>query len=123
MSSPQTLFEKIWDAHRVHDEPGAPTILYIDFHLVHEVTSPQAFQGLRQKGLQVRCPGRTLATMDHSTPTGEVSLSAADELGARQLQQLEDNCRDFRVPLFDIKHPLRGIVHVIGPELGLTLPE
>lgn len=122
MSSPRTLFEKIWDNHRVVDEPDAPTILYIDLHLVHEVTSPQAFQGLRNKGLVVRRPERTIATMDHSTPTTEVSYQAADELGARQLRQLEQNCHEFDVPLLGLDHPQRGIVHVIGPELGLTQP-
>ena len=122
MSFPRTLFEKIWDTHRVVDEPDAPTILYIDLHLVHEVTSPQAFQGLREKGLGVRRPERTIATMDHSTPTTEVAYQAADPLGARQLQQLENNCHEFAVPLLGLDHPQRGIVHVIGPELGLTQP-
>ncbi len=122
MSSSKTLFEKIWDGHRVYHEPDAPVILYIDLHLIHEVTSPQAFQGLREKKLKVRNPARTFATMDHSTSTLELSLAAVDESGAHQLQQLEENCREFEIPLLGLAHPQRGIVHVIGPELGLTQP-
>jgi 3-isopropylmalate/(R)-2-methylmalate dehydratase large subunit len=122
MSSPRSLFDKIWDEHRVSKGENAPDILYIDLHLVHEVTSPQAFNGLREKGLQVRRPDRTLATMDHSTPTSSQSLELADELAARQLRQLQANCREFGISLYDLDSPARGIVHVIGPELGLTQP-
>ncbi len=121
-SKPKTLFEKIWDSHIVLHEPDSPAILYIDLHLVHEVTSPQAFSGLREKGLKVRRPERTVATMDHSTPTRALSLSVVDEMGARQLRQLQTNCKDFGIQLYDLDDPLRGIVHVMGPELGLTQP-
>jgi len=122
MPLPCTLFDKIWERHRVYQEPDAPAVLYIDLHLVHEVTSPQAFQGLRSKGLAVRRPLRTLATMDHSTPTRELSLPLADKMAARQLNQLRVNCQEFGIPLYDVDNPLRGIVHVIGPELGRTQP-
>ena len=122
MNTPRSLFEKVWDSHVVRQEANAPAILYIDLHLVHEVTSPQAFNGLREKGLNVRRPERTVATMDHSTPTAGLSLSLVDEMAARQLRQLEKNCRDFGLTLYDLEDPQRGIVHVIGPELGLTRP-
>ena len=116
---PQTLFEKIWDAHVVHSEPNGPSMLYIDFQLVHEVTSPQAFQGLREKGLRVRRPLQTLATIDHSIPTTDASLPIADAMAAAQIRQLEKNCQEFDVPIHKDR---RGVVHVIGPELGLTQP-
>jgi 3-isopropylmalate/(R)-2-methylmalate dehydratase large subunit len=122
MDKPRTLFEKIWEGHTVLQEPDAPAVLYIDLHLVHEVTSPQAFSGLRAKGLRVRRPDRTLATMDHSTPTTGLSLPLADEQASRQLRQLRDNCAEFGIRLFDLESPERGIVHVIGPELGATQP-
>ncbi len=122
MAPARSLLEKIWDRHVVSWKPGLPAILYIDLHLVHEVTSPQAFTGLRQKGLQVRRPERTIATMDHSTPTLELALPLADALAQRQLAQLQTNCTDFGIQLFDLDSPQRGIVHVIGPELGLTQP-
>lgn len=122
MPKPRTLFEKIWDAHIVAQEPDAPVILYIDLHLVHEVTSPQAFTTLRERGLSVRRPDRTVATMDHSTPTTDLSLPVFDDMAASQLRQLQTNCREFGIPLYDLDSPLRGIVHVIGPELGLTQP-
>ncbi len=119
MSERRTLFQKIWDAHVVAQEPGAPAILYIDRHLIHEVTSPQAFTGLRSRGLRVRRPDRTVATADHSIPTrGPV----VDELARKQLQQLADNCREFGITLYGHGSPHQGIVHVIGPELGYTLP-
>ena len=118
----RTLFDKIWDSHVVVQEPGSPAVLYIDLHLVHEVTSPQAFSGLRSKGLGVRRPDRTIATMDHSTPTRSLSLPMADDLAFKQLRQLEINCADFGVPLYDMNSSQRGIVHVMGPELGLTRP-
>lgn len=119
---PKTLFEKIWDRHVVLHEPGSPAILYIDLHLVHEVTSPQAFTGLRQRGLLVRRPERTVATLDHSTPTTTLDLPLLDDMARRQLQQLQANCSEFGIHLFDLDSPQRGIVHVIGPELGLTQP-
>ncbi len=122
MQLPRTLFEKIWDSHVVSQEADAPAVLYIDLHLVHEVTSPQAFEGLRGKGLRVRRPERTVATMDHSTPTTGLSISLADDMAARQLRQLQSNCQEFGIPLYDLDDPQRGIVHVIGPELGLTQP-
>lgn len=122
MPKPRTLFEKIWDAHVVAQEPDAPAILYIDLHLVHEVTSPQAFTTLRERGLSVRRPDRTVATMDHSTPTTDLSLPMFDDMAASQLRQLQTNCREFGIPLYDLDSPQRGIVHVIGPELGLTQP-
>jgi 3-isopropylmalate/(R)-2-methylmalate dehydratase large subunit len=118
----KTLFEKIWDNHVVVHEPGSPAVLYIDLHLVHEVTSPQAFQGLRDRGLKVRRPDRTLATMDHSVPTTDRSLPIMDAVAARQVEQLRINCREFGVPLFDLGTEHQGIVHVIGPEMGLTQP-
>jgi 3-isopropylmalate/(R)-2-methylmalate dehydratase large subunit len=119
---PRTLFQKIWESHVVAQELDSPAILYIDLHLVHEVTSPQAFTGLRERGLKVRRPDKTVATADHSTPTHDLSLPIADEIAARQIRQLEANCRDFGIQLYDMSHPDRGIVHVIGPELGLTQP-
>ena len=119
---PRTLVEKIWDDHVVASDPGAPAILAIDLHLVHEVTSPQAFTGLRARGLPVRRPGQTVATADHSIPTLDPSLPIADELAAKQLRQIEENCREFGIPFHGQGSPNRGIVHVIGPELGLTQP-
>ncbi len=122
MSDPRSLFQKIWDQHVVAQQLDAPAVLYIDLHLVHEVTSPQAFEGLRQKGLRVRRPERTVATMDHSTPTTDPSLPVIDEMAARQLHQLALNCQQFGIQLYDMNSEQRGIVHVIGPELGLTQP-
>lgn len=122
MNQPQTLFEKIWNAHVVAQEPGAPAILYVDLHLIHEVTSPQAFTGLRRRGLKVRRPDKTVATVDHSVPTVASPMSAADPLAAKQIQQLEKNAYEFGIRLYGLDSPHRGIVHVIGPELGLTQP-
>lgn len=122
MTQAKTLFEKIWDSHVVVNEPGSPSVLYIDLHLVHEVTSPQAFTGLRQKRLKVRRPDRTVATMDHSTPTKSLSLDLSDMMAANQLRQMEANCAEFGIPLYGLDNPERGIVHVMGPELGLTQP-
>jgi len=119
---PVTLFEKVWNAHVVAQEPDSPAVLYIDLHLVHEVTSPQAFSGLKARGLKVRRPEKTFATIDHSIPTLDPSLPIQDALAAKQMQQLEENCGEFGIQLFGMKHPKRGIVHVIGPELGLTQP-
>ncbi len=122
MSKPRTLFQKIWDEHVVVQEAGSPAVLYIDLHLVHEVTSPQAFQGLRDRGLKVRRPERTMATMDHSIPTTDRALPIVDPIAARQVEQLRINCREFGVPLADMGMADQGIVHVIGPEMGLTQP-
>jgi 3-isopropylmalate/(R)-2-methylmalate dehydratase large subunit len=118
----KTLFEKIWERHVVVQEPDAPAVLYIDLHLVHEVTSPQAFSGLRQKGLSVRRTDHTVATMDHSTPTLGLSLDLVDDLAAAQIRQFQANCHDFGVPLYDLDSDERGIVHVVGPEQGYTQP-
>ncbi|MCL6505659.1 MAG: 3-isopropylmalate dehydratase large subunit [Bryobacteraceae bacterium] len=122
MNNPRTIIEKIWDAHVVAEEPGAPALLYIDLHLVHEVTSPQAFDGLRRRGLKVRRPDKTLATADHNVPTTDRSLPIADEISARQVAQLERNCAEFGIPCYSLGSERQGIVHVIGPELGLTQP-
>ena len=119
---PQTIIEKLWDSHVVHEQPGAPTLLYIDLHLVHEVTSPQAFDGLRARGLKVRRPDRTIATADHSIPTSDRSLPILDPIAAKQLDQLETNCTEFGIPLYGVHSDKQGIVHVIGPELGYTQP-
>jgi 3-isopropylmalate/(R)-2-methylmalate dehydratase large subunit len=118
----RTLFEKVWDAHVVSQVPGGPVLLYVDLHLVHEVTSPQAFEGLRLAGRRVRRPELTVATVDHNVPTGDRRLPIADQLSARQLAALRQNALDFGVRLFDLDSPEQGIVHVIGPELGLTQP-
>jgi 3-isopropylmalate/(R)-2-methylmalate dehydratase large subunit len=122
MNNPRTIIEKIWEAHVVAEEPGAPALLYIDLHLVHEVTSPQAFDGLRRRGLKVRRPDKTLATADHNVPTTDRSLPIADEISARQVAQLERNCAEFGIPCYSLGSERQGIVHVIGPELGLTQP-
>src|SRR3990172_6171234 len=122
MSQPQTLFEKVWNSHIVAQEPDSPAVLYIDLHLVHEVTSPQAFTGLRQRGLKVRRPEKTVATMDHSIPTHDPSLPILDQLAAKQIQQMETNAREFGIRIYGIGSAHQGIVHVIGPELGLTQP-
>lgn len=119
---PRTIIEKVWDNHVVAERPGAPALLYIDLHLVHEVTSPQAFQGLRARGLKVRRPDLTFATTDHSTPTTDRSLPILDKVAAAQVAQLEANCADFGIPCFGFHSPNQGIVHVIGPEQGLTQP-
>jgi len=119
---PQTLFEKIWNQHVVAQEPGNPAVLYIDLHLIHEVTSPQAFTGLREKGLTVRRPDKTIATMDHGIPTTPPEIPISDVLVIRQINQLEKNCQEFGIPLYGLHSANRGIVHVIGPEQGLTQP-
>jgi 3-isopropylmalate/(R)-2-methylmalate dehydratase large subunit len=120
--TPRTLFDKVWDTHVVHRFPEGPVLLYVDLHLVHEVTSPQAFEGLRRAGRRVRRPERTVATVDHNVPTGDRSLPLGDPIAARQLDALALNARTFGVELFDLASPQQGIVHVIGPELGLTQP-
>jgi 3-isopropylmalate/(R)-2-methylmalate dehydratase large subunit len=119
---PKTMFEKIWEAHVVHEEAGQPTILYIDRHLIHEVTSAQAFEGLRLAGRKARRPDLTFATMDHNVPTTDRSLPIADPVSAKQIETLSQNCKEFGITLFDLHSPEQGIIHVIGPELGLTLP-
>lgn len=117
----KTLFEKIWNGHKVADVDGR-TLIYIDRHLVHEVTSPQAFEGLRINKRTVRRPDLTFATMDHNVPTSNRSLPIVDQISATQIRTLERNCQEFGIPLFDLHSPYQGIVHVIGPELGITLP-
>jgi len=117
-----TLFDKLWAAHVVREAQGEPTLLYIDLHLIHEVTSPQAFDGLRQAGRPVRRPDLTFGTADHNVPTTDRSLPIADAIAARQIETLRKNCREFGIQLFDINSREQGIVHVIGPELGLTQP-
>jgi 3-isopropylmalate/(R)-2-methylmalate dehydratase large subunit len=118
----KTLYDKIWDAHVVVPETDAPAIIYIDLHLIHEVTTPQAFSGLKQRGLKVRRPDKTVGTMDHSIPTTSRSLAGFDEMAANQVRTLAANCKEFGVPLYDLNSPKQGIVHVIGPELGVTQP-
>lgn len=120
--SGKTLFEKIWDTHVVHEDAGGQALLYIDLHLVHEVTSPQAFEGLRLAGRRVRRPDLTIATPDHNVPTTDRSLPIADPISRRQVEALRENCRQFGIRLFDLNDPRQGIVHIIGPEQGLTLP-
>ncbi|MGD1043717.1 MAG: 3-isopropylmalate dehydratase large subunit [Bacteroidota bacterium] len=122
MTQPLTLFQKVWNRHVVIQEPDSPVVLYIDLQLVHEVTSPQAFDGLRRRGLKVRRPDRTVGTMDHSIPTLPPSVPISDELAAKQMQQMEVNAQEFGFRLYGKNHPQRGIVHIIGPELGFTQP-
>ncbi len=119
---PKTIFEKIWDNHVVYEKEGGPSLLYIDRHLVHEVTSPQAFDGLRINHRRVRRPDLTFATMDHNVPTNDRSLPIVDQTSSVQIQTLAQNCKEFRITLFDMHSPDQGIVHIIGPELGITLP-
>jgi 3-isopropylmalate/(R)-2-methylmalate dehydratase large subunit len=121
VSAPRTLFEKIWEEHAIEAE-GEPTLLYIDLHLVHEVTSPQAFESLRLNGRGVRRPERTLATADHNVPTDPISTPVSDPISRRQLEALEENCEEFGITVFPRGHENQGIVHVIGPELGVTQP-
>jgi 3-isopropylmalate/(R)-2-methylmalate dehydratase large subunit len=122
---PKTIFEKIWDSHIVYEneaERGGQSLLYIDRHLIHEVTSPQAFDGLRMSKRRVRRPDLTFATMDHNVPTSDRSLPIIDQISSIQIQTLVQNCKEFGITLFDMHSPDQGIVHIIGPELGLTLP-
>ncbi len=123
-TAPQTLFEKIWQQHIVAEPAGEPSILYIDLHLIHEVTSPQAFDGLRLAGRKLRRPDRTVATVDHNVPTSSVEdrLHIVDQVASNQIEALRRNCAEFGVELFDVQSPNQGIVHIIGPELGLTKP-
>ncbi len=122
MTTPKTMFEKIWQGHVVHQEEGKPAILYIDCHLIHEVTSAQAFEGLRLSGRPVRRPEKTFATLDHNVPTTDRSLPIADPISKQQIDTLVQNCRQSGITIFDLESPDQGIVHVIGPELGLTQP-
>src|SRR6266404_275849 len=123
MAKPRTLFDKIWDDHLVHRQDDGTCLIYIDRHLVHEVTSPQAFEGLRIAGRRVRRPEFTFATMDHNVPTTrETRSNITDVLALSQMEALRKNCREFAIELFDLDSPNQGIVHVIGPELGLTQP-
>jgi 3-isopropylmalate/(R)-2-methylmalate dehydratase large subunit len=122
-STPKTLFEKVWDQHVVVEPKGEPTILYIDLQLLHEVTSPQAFEGLRLAGRKVRRPDRSIATVDHNVPTTiEGRLHIVDQIAATQIDALRKNCADFGIELYDVDSREQGIVHVIGPELGITKP-
>src|SRR5215212_9479528 len=118
----RTMFEKIWDAHVVKEEPGKPALIYIDLHLVHEVTSPQAFEGLRLAERAVRRPDLTIATVDHNVPTTDRSLPIEDEIARAQIETMNRNCEEFGIKLYDIHSQGQGIVHVIGPELGYTQP-
>src|SRR6202142_4670581 len=123
MSAPKTLFEKVWQQHVVVEPEGEPTLIYIDLQLLHEVTSPQAFEGLRIAGRKVRRPDRTIATVDHNVPTTiEGRLKILDTIAATQIATLRKNCADFGVELYDVNSREQGIVHVIGPELGITKP-
>jgi len=123
-TSPKTLFEKVWQQHLVAEPAGEPTILYIDLHLIHEVTSPQAFDGLRMTHRKLRRPDRTVATVDHNVPTSSIEdrLHIVDQIAHKQIDALRKNCADFGVELYDVQSPNQGIVHIIGPELGLTKP-
>ncbi|MBP8959429.1 MAG: 3-isopropylmalate dehydratase large subunit [Bacteroidales bacterium] len=120
--SSRTLFDKIWDNHIVYSIEGGPDVLYIDTHYIHEVTSPQAFNGLRNRGIKVFRPERTIATVDHNIPTKDQHLPIRDEISRNQVETLEKNCREFGITFFGMQHPNNGIVHVIGPELGFTRP-
>ncbi|HVX50446.1 MAG TPA: aconitase family protein, partial [Chitinophagaceae bacterium] len=117
-----TLFEKIWNRHVVKQVEGGPFVLYIDKHFIHEVTSPQAFKGLEKRGLPVFRPKQVVATADHNVPTLNQHLPIKEELSRIQVQTLKDNCEKFGIELYGLGHPYQGIVHVIGPELGITRP-
>jgi 3-isopropylmalate/(R)-2-methylmalate dehydratase large subunit len=123
-TTPRTLFEKVWNQHLVAEPAGEPSLLYIDLHLVHEVTSPQAFDGLRLAGRKLRRPDRTVATVDHNVPTSSIAdrLNIVDQTSSRQVEALRHNCAEFGIEFFDVQSPSQGIVHIIGPELGLTKP-
>src|SRR5699024_10082962 len=121
MGKPTTIVEKIWDKHVVHQQTGRPDLLYIDLHLIHEVTSPQAFEGLRLANRTVRRPDLTFATVDHIIPTKNRDI-IKDDIARLQMEALEEKCKEVNIPLADIYHPDQGIVHIIGPELGLTQP-
>ena len=118
----QTMYDKIWSQHLVHEGQNSVPLLYIDRHFIHEVTSPQAFEGLRLSGRKVRHPALSVATMDHNISTRVRDLNAVEEISRLQMEALSKNCQAFGIQLFDLRHPQNGIVPVIGPELGLTLP-
>jgi 3-isopropylmalate/(R)-2-methylmalate dehydratase large subunit len=122
MSHSKTLFDKIWDSHVVRQAEGYPDVVFIDRHFIHEVTSPQAFDGLRKRGIKVFNPARTTATPDHNVPTKDQHLPIKEALSRHQVETLRKNCAEFGIGLYDLGHPFQGIVHIIGPELGLTLP-
>ena len=122
MNQPKTLVEKVWEKHVVRSAEGEPDLLYVDLHMVHEVTSPQAFEGLRLAGRKVRRPDLTLATMDHNVPTTKIGLPIRDEVSAKQMEALKENCEEFGIELNEWGSIGQGIVHVIGPEMGLTQP-
>jgi 3-isopropylmalate/(R)-2-methylmalate dehydratase large subunit len=122
VSQPKTIFQKIWDQHIVKSAPGYPDVLFIDRHYIHEVTSPQAFDGLRKRGIPVFNTARTTATADHNVPTKDQHLPIKEELSRHQVETLRKNCKEFGIELYDLGHPFQGIVHIIGPELGFTLP-
>src|SRR3984957_9135270 len=119
---PKTLFEKIWDRHVVKTIDGGPSVIYIDRHFIHEVTSPQAFKGLERRGVEVFRPSQIVATADHNVPTIDQHLPIKEELSRIQVQQLVENCKNHQIELYGLGHPYQGIVHVIGPELGITQP-
>src|SRR5882724_8060475 len=119
---PKTMFEKIWEAHVVHEEPGKPSLIYIDRHLVHEVTSPQAFEGLRMTGRKVRRPDLTIAVPDHNVPTTDRSKGIADAESRIQVETLDQNAKEFGLNYYPMDDIRQGIVHIIGPEQGWTLP-
>ena len=122
MKAPQTMAQKIWERHVVHAAPDEPDLLYIDLHLVHEVTSPQAFDGLRLSGRKVRRPDLTVATEDHNVPTADIDQPIADPISARQVEVLRENTEEFGIVNFPMGDPGQGIVHIIAPEQGRTLP-
>src|SRR3984885_14078524 len=122
MNKPQTLFEKIWNSHVVVQKKDYPAVLYIDAHLIHEVTSPQAFSGLKNRGIKVFRTNRTWATMDHNVPTKDQDKPIQEEMSRLQVDMLKKNCEEFDVRLYGLGHPNQGIVHIIGPELGITKP-
>jgi len=122
LSKPRTIFEKIWDSHVVKQSEGHPAALFIDRHFIHEVTSPQAFDGLRKRSIKVFNTARTTATADHNVPTKDQHLPIREALSRHQVETLRKNCAEFGIDLYDLGHPFQGIVHIIGPELGLTLP-
>jgi len=119
---PRTLFDKIWGNHVVHEEVGRPSLVWVDRHLLHEVTSPQAFESLRLARRRVRRPDLTFATVDHNVPTTDRSIPIQDPISKKQVEALAKNCREFGITFFGLKSPRQGIVHIIGPELGITLP-
>src|SRR5579859_6528447 len=122
MNKPLTLFEKIWNQHIVFHQENYPAVLYIDAHLIHEVTSPQAFKGLHQRGIPVKRKERTWATMDHNVPTKDQDKPIQESMSRKQVAMLEKNCQEFDIRLYGLGHPFQGIVHIIGPELGITKP-